>query len=384
MPGGIKISKPERLPKEDVSETDLLAWWNELNNYLNQDEDFELFKQGGIYAQWEPAELDENRITVVMAPDNETALPKRRRQLNNFLTIIAGCCSKDQYMHIIKQATSLKWIWNELTLIYQHQHKGKDFLSIIDIEWNPPHTSAMTVYNSYRAKVMENLKPKNTVLQWKNDVMTKQDEVISPTFEDHILLTVLCLINKGLPAKVKEIYGPRMERGKFLMDFKSDILSNVNKMLEDLEQENHVNKIQYDEEDHFQAGYISHGNFRGSQNRRFSGYRGNTRTNARGRTPVLNKKFCRLCHLTRQPNRVIMSHAIGDFNCPSLSNRDKDDLRSRVPVTATVEINTEEEELEMMAQLHGYGEDNTDQVKKDLQFDNVSVKPVKCQVLSPY
>ena len=173
MPGGIKISKPERLPKEDVSETDLLAWWNELNNYLNQDEDFELFKQGGIYAQWEPAELDENRITVVVAPDNETALPKRRRQLNNFLTIIAGCCSKDQYMHIIKQATSLKWIWNELTLVYQHQHKGKDFLSIIDIEWNPPHTSAMTVYNSYRAKVMENLKPKNTVLQWKNDVLTK-------------------------------------------------------------------------------------------------------------------------------------------------------------------------------------------------------------------
>ena len=227
MPGGIKISKPERLPKDGVSETDLLAWWNELLNYLNQDDDFDRFKATGPYPRWEPAEILEERISTAKGTDNNADLPKRRRQLNNYLTIIAGCCNKDQYMLIIKQSTSLQWIWDELTLIYQHQHKGKDFLSIVDIQWNPPHTSAMSVYNSYRAKIMENLKPINTVLQWKNDTKTTQNEYLSPTFEDHILLTVLHLINSNLPAKVKEIYGPRIERGKFLMDFKADILSKI-------------------------------------------------------------------------------------------------------------------------------------------------------------
>ena len=158
MAGGIKISKPERLPKDSVSETDLYAWWNELLNYLGQHDNFKLFKEKGIYSTWQPAELDEDRITVIHASDKGT-LEDRQRELNNFITIIAGCCARDQYMMIIKQATSLKWIWEELTLIYQHQHKGKEFLSIADLEYNPSEYSPMSFYNSYRAKLLENMKP---------------------------------------------------------------------------------------------------------------------------------------------------------------------------------------------------------------------------------
>ena len=113
MPGGIKISKPERLPKDNVSEPDLHSWWNELLNYLNQDDDFHLFKTKGIYSTWTAAEIDEDRIDKVHASDEKDKLNTRRRQLNNYLTIIAGCCSKDQYMLVIRQATSLNWIWNE-------------------------------------------------------------------------------------------------------------------------------------------------------------------------------------------------------------------------------------------------------------------------------
>ena len=279
MPGGIKISKPERLPKDEVTETDLLAWWNELLNYLNQDDDFILFKKNGRYSNWLPSELNEDRIVEAKNPDTNADLPKRVRQLNNYLTIIAGCCNKDQYMHVIKQATSLQWIWNELTLVYQHQHKGKDFLSIVDIEWNPPHTSAMTVYNSYRAKILENLKPRHTVLQWKNDEAMQRDETISPTFEDHILLTVLHLINKHLPAKVKEVYGPRMEKGKFLMDFKSDILANVNNLLEDIQPDSAINHVRH-EDDEFTAAYMApQRRGRGGQRRTFSN-RGGQRNNS--------------------------------------------------------------------------------------------------------
>ena len=211
MPTSIKISKPERLPKENVSETDLYAWWNELLNYLNQDEDFDKYKETGAYREWTAAEVNENRLAAVKGTDTADLLPKRRRQLNNYLTVIAGCASKDQYMHIIKQATSLKWIWDELRYVYQHQHKGKDFLNIVEIKWNPPHTTAIGVYNSYRAKILENLKPQGTTIEWKNGSVLDRAEVMTPTFEDHILLSVLSLIDSRLPAKVRDTYGPQLK-----------------------------------------------------------------------------------------------------------------------------------------------------------------------------
>ena len=138
-------------------------------------------------------------------------------------------------MHIIKQATSLAWVWSELQHAYQHQHKGKNFLNIIDIQWNSQETSPMSFYTTYRAKILENLKPEGTTLQWKNNKKLSKAEVMTPTFEDHILLTVLNIIHPKLPSKVKEVYGPRLDDGKFLMDIKNDILTNVNKFIEDIE-----------------------------------------------------------------------------------------------------------------------------------------------------
>ena len=96
-----------------------------------------------------------------------------------------------------------------MSVIYQHQHKGKEFLNIVDIKWNPPHTTPMGIHNTYRAKVLENLKPAGTILHWKKDETLTKAESISPTFEDFILLTVLSMIDIRLPEKVKE-YGHRL------------------------------------------------------------------------------------------------------------------------------------------------------------------------------
>ena len=352
MPGGIKISKPERLPKENVSEADLYAWWNELINYLNQCESFKLFKEKGCYATWSPAEINEDRIEAIHAIDKNGILDERQRDLNNFITIIAGCCARDQYMMIIKQATSLKWIWEELTLIYQHQHKGKEFLGIADLDYNPSENSPLSFYNSYRAKILENLKPAGTNIKWKNNSTLKTAETISPTFEDHILLTTLLIIDKRLPAKIKELYGPRIEQGVFLMDLKVDILSNVPKLLEEIEADNsNINAAQVRTPD-TQVAYIGGSNRRG----RGRGRQHYTRQHSQQRLPQSNdNKFCRLCHLARQQRNVVLSHEIGDLNCPSLSARDKEGMKSKFTMTNAVQVEDEEEDvLEKMAQLHGY------------------------------
>jgi hypothetical protein len=353
MPGGIKIYKPERLPKENVRDTDLQAWWNELQNYLGQDDDFHRYKSNGWYSNWTAGELLEDRITAVHASDDSTKLQTRRRQLNNYLTIIAGCCSRDHYMMIIKQATSLQWIWNKLQIIYQHEHKGKGFLSIVDIDWNPTNESAVTVYNTYRAKILENLKLAGTFIEWKNTTLATQ-ETLSPTFEDLILLTALNLVDRRLPAKVKELYGPRIEKGKVLMDLKMDILTNVNKMLADLDNNDegdtaNVNASKITEQaEPYTAAFMRPQRYTRGRGR----YRGQDRGQASNSRQNSQNKFCRLCHLSRQPRHVTLSHEIGDVSCQSLSSRDREGLQSKLSINAIQaedEDDTEEEnEQDMM------------------------------------
>ena len=157
--GGLKIQRPNRLENDtEINEADLYAWWNELINFLNQHEDIDLYKKGGYYAEWSPAEMVENRIEK-KHKDDTGDLSTRQKQLHNIITIIAGCCARNQYMMILRQSTSLEWVWNELRIIYSHQHKGKEFLSIAEQEYKADKDTPLSFYNAYRARILENLLP---------------------------------------------------------------------------------------------------------------------------------------------------------------------------------------------------------------------------------
>ena len=377
MGSRIKISKPDRLPRDGLTDTDLNTWKNELLNYLGQDDNFDLFTDSGRYPQWIAAEVDRNRILAAVVPDTALDLSKRRKQINNFLTIIAGCCYKDHYMLIIEQATSLDWIWKELKNLYQITHVGKDFLNIVDIKYDPETMSATSVYNQYRAKILENLKPKNTVIKWKSNTSMTSNESLTPTFEDHILLSVIQLIDSRLPAKVREVYGPRMDNEKFLMDFKQDILCNVPKMIEELEnQDNQINAVKIQ-----------------SQHSNLAPLRFNNRRkqNSFVKKPGMQSgKFCRLCHLAQQPRHVVTSHEIGELACPSLSQRDKSALQTRSGMLAGIATEVVDD-LDALAKLHGYGDEENiseDDVVNYQQVDSFShvnfISPVPSQILTLY
>jgi len=110
----------------------------------------------------------------------------------------------------------------------------KSFLSLTEFQYNQEDHTPLSFYADYRERVMEYMKPAGTLLKWKENTVLEIDETISPTFEDHILLTALLLMDTRLPAKIKTIYGPRMEfEGIFLMDLASEIFNYVSKIIEE-------------------------------------------------------------------------------------------------------------------------------------------------------
>ena len=65
----IKIYPPSQLPDRLVSETQFNIWVEELEVYLSQEKDFEVFLKGGNYENWESAETNPDRILEVKPED---------------------------------------------------------------------------------------------------------------------------------------------------------------------------------------------------------------------------------------------------------------------------------------------------------------------------
>ena len=133
----IKIYPPNQLPAEGVSDVQFNIWKEELEVYLEIDSRFQKFLPGGKYDNWLPAETWEHRIDQIKEGDNEDNLPTYRRELRQFLTIIAKLIHPDYYNPIIRHSTSLTWIYTKLRQDYNIQQQGIHFLNIIDIKWDP-------------------------------------------------------------------------------------------------------------------------------------------------------------------------------------------------------------------------------------------------------
>ena len=65
----IKIYPPSQLPDRLVSETQFNIWAEELEVYLSQEKDFEVFLKDGKYENWESFETNPDRIPEVKPED---------------------------------------------------------------------------------------------------------------------------------------------------------------------------------------------------------------------------------------------------------------------------------------------------------------------------
>ena len=101
----LKIYPPRQLPEHSLSEQEFQDWINELEIYLGADNDMAHFMADGRYHQWESEERNPLRLQNLHAQDPdrpandarnrddlmEELLTKRRRQLKQFLGLVAKC-----------------------------------------------------------------------------------------------------------------------------------------------------------------------------------------------------------------------------------------------------------------------------------------------------
>ena len=334
----IKIYPPQQLPAEGVTDVQFKIWTEELEVYLDIDDRFQKFLPGGRYDNWLAAESNPDRLITAKAPDRDDDLPKFRRELRQMLTIIAKLIHTDYYNPILRQSTSLQWIYTRLRQDYDILQQGIHFLNILDVKYDITASTTPTgLYNNYRSLIMGSLGKKGDKIGWQNKELS-QDENLSPTFEDLILLNVLNILHPRLPAYVKDQYAHKIGETRRIMDYKVEILTKAKQYIEEIESiesqpisvNNHVEVGEDPQEP--DINYIS---TRGRQRDRYqrSNYRPRRFQQSNQRQqPNRNSlpPYCRLCQLSGQPRSTFSSHYVGDESCPSMSDRDRSQLIERV------------------------------------------------------
>lgn len=375
----IKIYPPNQLPSEGVTDVQFQIWKNELEVYLEIEAKFRKFLPGGKYDTWIPAEDNELRITEPKGTDTDEHLPEIRRELRQFITIVAKYIHLDYYNPVIRHSSSLKWIYAKIRQDYDIQQQGIHFLNLLDLKWDPTEqTTAIGFYNQYRSMIIGNLAKKDMKIDWKDETL-KEDEKLTPSHEDLILLNVLHLLNPKLPMYIRENYADKIGQNKRLMDFKTEILTKAKQYIQEIEtaqiasiqeQEpvnNYISTKQSNSNSYNKQTYT-----RPQQRRPYQQNQRKTIPQQRSANPPAANTsqpppFCRVCQLSGLPRHIYTSHYLGQPNCPSLSAKDKQLLLSRITQQIGA-INVDEDQAEdTLAQEYGYGVEVTDDQELDDQ-----------------
>lgn len=133
----IKIYPPNTLPAEGISDTQFQIWTENLEIYLEIESKFRKFLHDGKYSTWTPAEQNEKRILTAIEPDKEDQLPDIRRDLRQFINIVAKYVHVDYYQPIVRHSCSLKWIYNKIREDYDILQQGIHFFNLLDLTWDP-------------------------------------------------------------------------------------------------------------------------------------------------------------------------------------------------------------------------------------------------------
>ena len=370
----IKLNQPKELPATGLSTVQFKPWKNHVITFLMQDPDNQEFLSGGMYEEWIAASdipdktgerislvqvkvddmtmnesllvpflgdislndaktKNEHRDLLVEAKEKQRKKLKaaRNNQLARMIQHIASFVHYTEQDDIVQNSTSVKWIWTYLENHYNIAPKGANFLRITKHHYKSGVVPA-TFYKEFRASFLDNLRKKDEPIGTrKPNAKLKEDEVLSPSFEDAIILWTLEKIDPRLPMKVSKDYEHRLGQGTYLSDLHSSIFQAIPSMIEDLDQAsgrafrtqpdvdiNAFNPTVFPDGRKWRGGG---GGARGRGGPRGRAPQGAARGQARGSGAagrIWSEKFCKFCQLAGSAAPVYESHNSRDCSMSTL------------------------------------------------------------------
>ena len=363
-PNPVKLSQPKELPDKGVTSAMFKPWKNRTIAYLCQNQCNKLFFPGGDYVKWSPAIIrDENhRLTALKGKDlqyptegqilakagegavaeyvptaDEKAAAKqalrkerldvRNSQLSMLLQQLAQFCYYTEQDDVAMRSDSIEWIWKYLEAHYNIEARGANFLRIVEHTYKQGENYS-TFYKQFRASFLDNLRKAGCKGDPRDpDTRLDEDEKLSPSHEDSIILWTLERIDPRLPAKVRQDYESRLYGDTYLWDLQPMIFQAIPRMLCELD--NAAKLASYTAMGLSSSMPITAAAAGGFQGNRISGRGRSSSTAARGRgrggggplKPVQGARispatgetwtdyYCRLCHKVRkEPPAVYTSH----------------------------------------------------------------------------
>ena len=229
-----------RAPKQwcltrDETLSSFQAWKQNLLYILSLDSNFKPFLEPGM--TW-TKKTSANPTRGLTSDGND--IPKQQRRTANekaadlhlMLGQIANFCPIIARNTFEKNSTSLNDIWQAIRIHFGFQTTGSHFLDLADIKLEP-NEHAEDLYQRILSFTEDNLLTEGSAIIHHGNVQT-EDEDLTPTLENWVVLTWLQLLHPSLPRLVKQKYGTEL-RNKTLASVKPEISQALPSLLDELQ-----------------------------------------------------------------------------------------------------------------------------------------------------
>jgi hypothetical protein len=186
-------------------------WKQNLLYTLSLDPNFAPFLVSDF--QW--AKLTKNNPNRSFMDDGQDVPEAQRRtkaQKNNMLNLMLGeifnFCPIISRNTIVKNSTSIEKIWQTIRLHYGFQSTRSHFIDFDDISLKP-NERPEDLFKRLTAFMEDNLLKKNGSITHHGEAVA-DDEEVTPSLENFIVLTWLRLVHSDLPRRVRQRYGTEL------------------------------------------------------------------------------------------------------------------------------------------------------------------------------
>ena len=167
-----------------------------------------------------------------VAQANRKTAQQKVTMLELMLGQVANYCPVISRNQLVKNSISMDSIWQSVRSHFGFQSTGGHFVDLCDIKLEPGERSE-DLYQRLVAFVDDNLLTTAGGITHHGDAIT-EDEELSPSLENFVVLTWLRLLHTDLPRLVKQRYGTDL-RSRTLASIKPEISQAINTLLDEVQ-----------------------------------------------------------------------------------------------------------------------------------------------------